>query len=67
MLFISFNISIITLAGKITKFFDGVDYSNCLWLFGLCCSLYFGRKISGNNKNLTLEGKIDGQNNQKEG
>jgi len=46
MLVTSFTVCVGTLAGKVTHMIGEVDYSNCLWLFGICSSLYFGRKIS---------------------
>ena len=52
MMVTSFAICLVTLAGKITKVLGEVDYSNCLWLFGITASLYFGRKLGKK----TLEG-----------
>jgi hypothetical protein len=49
MMVTSFAICIVTLAGKITKVFGEVEYANCLWLFGICSSLYFGRKLGKNS------------------
>jgi len=46
MMVTSFVVCLITLAGKITNVVGEVDYSNCLWLFGICSSLYFGRKLN---------------------
>lgn len=46
MMVTSFAICLVTLAGKITKVIGEVEYANCLWLFGICSSLYFGRKMN---------------------
>jgi hypothetical protein len=55
MMWISFNVSILALAGKITNLLGGVDYSDTLWLLGLTSSLYLGRKIQKNGKDFTIE------------
>lgn len=57
MFWISFNIAILTLAGKFTKILGDVDYSNVLWLLGLTGSFYLGRKLQGDGKNMTLSGE----------
>lgn len=46
MMVTSFAICLVTLAGKITRVIGEVEYANCLWLFGICSSLYFGRKMN---------------------
>jgi hypothetical protein len=55
MFWMSFNLSIILLAGKVTKLVGDVDYSNVLWLLGLTGSFYLGRKIQGDGKKMTIE------------
>jgi hypothetical protein len=57
MMVTSFAICIVTLAGKITNYLGEVDYSNCLWLFGICSSLYFGRKVT--KKSLKEQNYVD--------
>jgi len=54
MMVTSFSICLVTLAGKITKVIGEVEYSNALWLFGITSSLYFGRKFSGNGKQIEI-------------
>mgnify|MGYP003350869484 CR=1 FL=1 len=44
MFWISFNLAILLLAGKVTKVIGDVDYSNVLWLLGITGGLYLGRK-----------------------
>ena len=46
LVFLSFNVVLAGLIGKITKFLGDVDMTNSLWLFGICTSLYFGRTFS---------------------
>ncbi len=50
MFLISFNVALVTLAGKLTKYFGDVDYSNVLWLLGVTGSFWaieaLGKKIS---------------------
>jgi hypothetical protein len=55
MMWISFNVSILALAGKVTNLLGGVDYSDTLWLLGLTSSLYLGRKIQKNGKDFTID------------
>lgn len=57
MFWMSFNLSIILLAGKVTKIVGDVDYNNVLWLLGLTGSFYLGRKIQGDSKKMTIEQK----------
>jgi hypothetical protein len=45
MWFITFNIAIITLIGRVVKLLNGVDYDSVLWLFGITGGFYLGRKI----------------------
>lgn len=59
MFWMSFNLSIILLAGKVTKLVGDVDYNNVLWLLGLTGSFYLGRKIQGGGKKMTIDSKED--------
>jgi hypothetical protein len=54
MFWISFNIAILTLAGKITKVLGDVDYSNVLWLLGITGSFYLGRKMQSDKTGITV-------------
>jgi hypothetical protein len=45
LVFLSFNLCLFGMIGKITKVIGEVDLTNALWLFGICTSLYFGRTI----------------------
>lgn len=56
MFWIAFNISVITLAGKVSGFLGGVDFNNTLWLLGICGSFYLGRTVTGSGKNITISG-----------
>jgi hypothetical protein len=55
MFWISFNIAVLTLAGKITKVIGDVDYSNVLWLLGLTGGMYLGRKFQAGKDSVTVE------------
>lgn len=59
--FLSFNLVLFGLVGKLTKFLGEVDMTNGLWLFGICASLYFGRRISGDGKTIEVSDKVDGE------
>lgn len=61
MWFITFNIAIITLIGRVTKILDGVDYDSVLWLFGITGGFYLGRKVQKKaDGSLEIGGKADG-------
>lgn len=55
MFWISFNVAILTLAGKLSKVLGDVDYSNVLWLLGITGSLYLGRKFQAGKDGVNLE------------
>jgi hypothetical protein len=55
MMVISFNFCLIAMAGKWSKFFDGIDPSQAINLFMVCTGLYFGRKFQSDGKKATLE------------
>ena len=57
LVFLSFNVVLAGLIGKITNLIGNVDLTNALWLFGIASSLYFGRKIQGAGKEITIEEK----------
>jgi hypothetical protein len=57
LVFLSFNLVFFGLIGKVTRIIGDVDMTNALWLFGICTSLYFGRKISKDGNKVNVEGK----------
>jgi len=57
MFWVSFNIAIFLLAGKVTKLVGDVDYNNVMWLLGLTGGFYLGRKVTGDGKKISVEGK----------
>ncbi len=60
MWFITFNIAIITLIGRVTKILDGVDYDSVLWLFVITGGFYLGRKVQKKSDgSLDIGGKVD--------
>jgi hypothetical protein len=50
LLVISSGLVIFGLINKIANLVDGVDIENALQFFGICAGLYFGRKLTGDNK-----------------
>lgn len=66
MFFVSFNVALITLIGRITKLVDGVEYSNVMWLMGLTGSFWFmevlGKKVSINKDSFELDKADDNKN-----
>ena len=54
MFWTSFNISIFTLAGKMTNLLGDVDYNNVMWLFVITGSLYLGRKFQGDKSSINI-------------
>ncbi len=55
MFWIAFNVSLLTLAGKITKVLGDVDYSNVLWLLGLTGGMYLGRKFQTSKDGVSVD------------
>lgn len=59
MFFISFNVALLTLIGKITKYLGDVDYSNVMWLMGITGGFWFmeamGKKFSISKDKIELE------------
>lgn len=60
MFFVSFNVALITLVGKLTKYLGDVDYSNVLWLLGVTGSFWaieaLGKKISIGKDKIEVDG-----------
>lgn len=60
MFFISFNVALITLIGKLTKYLGDVDYSNVMWLLGVTGSFWvieaLGKKISIGKDKIEVDG-----------
>lgn len=57
MMFISFNTALLGQIGKFAGFLGGIDLTQANYLFGICASLYFGRKITSSKENQTIEKK----------
>lgn len=61
MFFISFNVALVTLIGKLTKYLGDVDYSNVLWLVGVTGSFWvieaLGKKISIGKDKIEVDGE----------
>ena len=59
MFFISFNIAMVTLIGKVTARLGNVDYSNVMWLLGLTGGFWFmetvGKKVNIKKDEIELE------------
>ena len=61
MFWISFNVALITLVGKVTKILGEVDYSNVIWLLLTTGGFYLGRKVIGDKNGVTVETKKEGE------
>lgn len=57
LVFISFNMWAVSVVGKWSGYFGGVDSSQCLQMFIACASLYWGRKLQKDEKGLSLEAR----------
>lgn len=55
MFVVSFNVSLLALAGKITQLAGSIDYGSVMTLYGLAGAFYLGRKLQTNGKNITLD------------
>lgn len=56
MFFISFNVALIALIGKLANYLGSVDYNNVLWLLGITGGFYLGRGVRGDGKSLEVQG-----------
>jgi hypothetical protein len=50
MFFLSFNVALFALIGKLSGFLGGIDYQNVLYLLGLTGSFYLGKTFVGTGK-----------------
>lgn len=58
MVFLSFNIWVVSIVGKAAGALGGIDPSQTLNMFMVCAGLYFGRKFQKDEKGgMTVEGK----------
>lgn len=58
LVFISFNIWVVSIIGKAAGALGGIDPSQTLNMFIVCTGLYFGRKFQKDEKGkMTVEGK----------
>ena len=58
MMFLSFNVWLVSVIGKAAGALGGMDSSACLQMFIACAGLYFGRKFQRNaDGTLTVESK----------
>lgn len=57
MVVASFTVAILGMVGKISKLLGDIDMTQALWLLGISCSLYFGRRVSGNKDNMEIDNK----------
>lgn len=55
MFWISFNIAIVTLAGKISKVFGEINYNDVLWLLTITGGMYLGRKMQTGKDGVKLD------------
>lgn len=61
MFWVSFNVAILTLLGKVTKMIGEVEYTNVLWLLGITGSLYMGRAFRKDGDKFELAEKVDSE------
>lgn len=59
LLFLSGNVVLAGLIGKIAGKLGGIDMTQALYWFGMCAALYFGRSFSGSGKDVKLDDKKD--------
>ena len=57
MMFISFNTALLGQIGKFAGVLGGIDLTQANYLFGICASLYFGRKITAKKDSVTIQSK----------
>lgn len=57
MMFLAFNTALLGQIGKFSGVLGGIDLTQANYLFGIAASLYFGRRVSTNKDNQTIENK----------
>ncbi len=55
MLFISFNVVLVSLGGKLAGKFGGVNTDQAIYFFTICSGLYFARKMTSDKGKVTIE------------
>lgn len=55
MMFISFNIVLVGLIGKMAGYLGGVDVQQAIYWFMVCAGLYFSRRIGKDGNKVTLD------------
>jgi hypothetical protein len=58
LVFISFNLCVIGIIGKWAGALGGVDADSAFQLFMACGALYWGRKLSKDDKGYSIEQKV---------
>lgn len=63
ILFISTNVVMAGMIGKLSGALGGIDLTQALYWFGMCAALYFGRSFSGDTgKNVNMDNKNKEEN-----
>lgn len=57
LVFISFNVWLASIIGKVTGLVGGMDSSQALNMFMVCAGLYWGRKLQASKDGVKMEGK----------
>lgn len=55
LLFISFNVWLVSVVGKTAGYLGGMNTAECLNMFMVCSGLYFGRKLTVDGTKKTLD------------
>jgi hypothetical protein len=55
LLFISFNVWLLSVIGKASGALGGMDAGQCLQMFMVCAGLYFGRKLQKTDKGVIVQ------------
>jgi hypothetical protein len=55
--FISFNTALLGQIGKVTQILGPVDLSSANYLFFGCLTVYLGRRMTGDGRNIKIEDK----------
>lgn len=54
LVFLSFNVWLMSVLGKLAGYFGGIDTNSCLNMFLACAGLYWGRKFQSDGKKVEL-------------
>jgi hypothetical protein len=66
MFWISFNIAILALIGKVSKLAGDIEYSSVIWFYAVTGAFYLGRKVQTGKNGVDVGDSLDPSSEKKE-